>query len=191
MSHDPGSAENADIPRLPWITQTRDARALILRIARPGDAAALIAATDAVARERRYFLRSRFQHDVEVEREFINLAHRSGNLVLVTTVDGVFAGWLTLQRQPQEFRRHVVELGMGVLIAYRGVGVGKALLGAALAWAARAKVEKIELSVRATNERARKLYEQAGFVSEGCRKRAIKDDLGAYDDLVLMARLLA
>lgn len=172
---------------LPRTVQTKDGRQLILREAQTRDAAALAAATDAVCRERRYFLRSRFQQDVDVEREFIANARRNGHLVLVATLDGALAGWVTLMRQNQEYRRHVLELGMGVLAAYRGIGVGKALVATALDWAAQSGAERVELLVRGSNATARRLYAQMGFVEEGCRMRAVKDDLGEYDDLVLMA----
>jgi len=167
-------------------SRTKDGRALVLRRARQSDAEALIAAIDEVAREGKFFLRSRFRQSVEVERERIALARRQGNLFLVATVDGGLAGWLSMRRRPQEFRRHAAELGIGVRKECREIGVGKALLLAALEWAAKTKIERVELGVRASNQRALKLYEQLGFVEEGRRIRAVKDNHGAYDDEIIM-----
>ncbi|OGO06883.1 MAG: hypothetical protein A2Y73_00215 [Chloroflexi bacterium RBG_13_56_8] len=160
---------------------------MILRRAEREDAEALIAAVDTVARERRYFLRSRFEQNVEVEREFLDLAVQRGNLSLVAEVEGDLVGWLFLVRQQVEFRRHVFEMGMGVLEPYRGIGVGTSLLKVALVWAAKAGVERVELDVRASNQRAHAFYRDLGFVEEGKRVRGVKDDCGEYDDLILMA----
>jgi len=169
---------------------TKDGRKLILREAVPDDAAALVKAVDAVSRERRFFLRSRFEPDVEVEGAWLAQTRRRGDLILLGMLGKRLIGWVTLLRQAHEFRRHASELGIGVLREYRGLGVGWALMTATLEWAAKNHVERVELSVRASNIRARRLYESLGFVQEGYRTRSVKDDRGAYHDDVLMALLL-
>jgi RimJ/RimL family protein N-acetyltransferase len=47
-------------------------------------------------------------------------------------------------------------------------------------------LERIELGVFASNIPAIKLYEKAGFVVEGVKKKARKLD-GVYDDMIQMA----
>jgi len=168
------------------ITQTTDGRKLVLREAVRDDAADFIRAVDTVSRERRFFLRSSFDLDLGTERTFIAEARRRGDLILMALVEGELVGWVTLLRHKQEFRRHAGQLGIGVLEPYRGLGVGKALMTTTLEWAAGNGLERIELSVRATNDSARRFYESLGFVQEGYRARSIKDDDGAYDDDLLM-----
>jgi RimJ/RimL family protein N-acetyltransferase len=57
-----------------------------------------------------------------------------------------------------------------------------------LAWARREpRVEKIELRVRATNERAIHLYRTMGFVEEGRLARVLKIDADTYIDDLMMA----
>ena len=167
-------------------THTNDGRRLILREAAHYDAADLIRAVDAVSKERRFFLRSSFQLDIDAEMAFIAQARRRGDLILLAIVEKSLAGWVTLLRHKQEFRRHAGQLGIGVLKEYRGLGVGKALMATTLEWAVPNRMERVELSVRASNPRARQLYESLGFVQEGHRARSVKDDQGAYDDDVLM-----
>jgi len=169
---------------------THDGRPLLLRRAGAGDAEALIAAVDAVAREGAYFLRGHFAQPIEEEREFLARAEEQGRLVLLAEVEGRLAGWVTVSRFRQDFRRHCVELGIGVQAAWRGVGVGRALMEAAIAWAAAKGFERVELGVRASNDRARRLYERLGFVQEGVARRAVKDDRGHYDDSISMALFL-
>jgi RimJ/RimL family protein N-acetyltransferase len=175
---------------LPKATTTRAGHPILLRLATPADAENLIAAVDEVARERSFFLRSRFCVSAEHEREFLRRVQEEGSLVLLAELQGSIAGWVTLMRGKQEYRQHVGELGIGVLATYRGAGVGSALIDAALGWAVDARLERVELGVRASNPGALRLYERFGFEAEGFSPRAVKDDLGEYDDIVHMARLL-
>jgi ribosomal protein S18 acetylase RimI-like enzyme len=165
----------------------KDGRIIRLRPAVAGDAAQLVQAVDSVAREGPYFLRSRFDVDVEKERLSIAEAGEKGNLMLVAMLDGKLVGWLTLFRGRVEFLHHTTELGMGVIQGFREIGIGTALMDYALRWAAEHRFEKVNLSVRANNERARALYRKFGFVEEGYRLREIKDLEGSYHDSVEMA----
>jgi ribosomal protein S18 acetylase RimI-like enzyme len=51
-------------------------------------------------------------------------------------------------------------------------------------------LEKIKLSVIATNERAIGLYKRFGFQEEGRRLRELKYSNGSYADTILMARIV-
>jgi RimJ/RimL family protein N-acetyltransferase len=166
---------------------TKDNRTVWLRPAVEDDAEAIIRAVDMVAREGRYFLRSRFEHGVEQERAFLTQTAEQGNLFLLALLDDLLVGWVTLFRAPHEFRRHTAELGIGVLRAYRGIGIGEVLMDQALRWAAGQGIEKVTLGVRAGNERAQALYHKLGFVEEGCRVRDVKDQNGRYDDTIEMS----
>ena len=65
--------------------------------------------------------------------------------------------------------------GMYVAPECVGQGIGRALLERCLERARReTRVEQINLTVTASNERARRLYELAGFVAFGIEERAIK-----------------
>jgi RimJ/RimL family protein N-acetyltransferase len=165
----------------------KDGRTIRLRPAVEEDAAQLVQAIDSVAREGLYFLRSRFDVDLEKEQVFIAEAREKGNLMLAALLEGKLVGWVTLFRGRAEFTQHTAELGMGVIQGLRGIGIGTALMDYALRWAAQQGFEKVNLGVRAGNERARVLYRKFGFVEEGCRVRDIKDLEGYYYDTVEMA----
>lgn len=174
---------------------TKDGRTVQLRRAIDDDAADFVRAVDSVAREGVHFLRSRFEVDEDRERALLAEAVERGDLVLLAVENGSptlgdtqgLAGWLTLFRARPEFLRHTCELGMGVLHGYRGLGIGSALIEYALQWAAQQRLEKVNLGVRASNERARALYLKFGFAEEGLRVREIKDQQGRYDDSIEMA----
>jgi RimJ/RimL family protein N-acetyltransferase len=170
---------------------SRDGRTVTLRPAAERDAPALVHAIDSVAREQAYLLRSRFEMSVEEERAFIAKAKAQGNLILLAILDGELVGWVSLFRARHEFRRHTGQMGISVIREYRGIGIGTALMHYALDWAAKQGLEKINLGVRASNERARALYRKFGFVEEGYRVREIKDLHGCYHDSVDMAFFLS
>ena len=83
---------------------------------------------------------------------------------------------------------HVI--GMMVRRDERSAGVGRALLDACIAEAGRADgLEMLTLTVTASNPRAVRLYEGAGFVRYGTLVRAIRLD-GRFLDKHLMALTL-
>jgi ribosomal protein S18 acetylase RimI-like enzyme len=165
----------------------RDGRTVYLRPAMEKDAGPFIQAIDSISREQVYFIRSRFDVEEEKEQAFIAKARRQGDLMLVAVNGTQIVGWVTLFRSQAEFQRHTAQLGMGVVQGYRGAGLGTTLMDHALAWAAENGIEKVKLGVRASNGRARSLYDKFGFVEEGYRVRDIKDTHGRYDDHVEMS----
>jgi ribosomal protein S18 acetylase RimI-like enzyme len=146
------------------------------------------AVVDAVARERRYigFVKG---PPLESTREFIrSLLGGAGVQLLAVKPNDVVVGWCDIVRNPHEGFRHVGRLGMGLLADYRGRGLGKQLVVQAVGTARRAGIERIELEVFASNERAIALYRALGFATEGIKRRARKLD-GQYEDNVFMALL--
>lgn len=94
-----------------------------------------------------------------------------------------------IQGGPFERIAHVAGLGVAVLRAYWGKGIGGALMLALEAYARQAGVTRLELTVVAANERARRLYRAHGYVEEGLKRAAMRVE-GAYVDEVLMAKYL-
>lgn len=96
-------------------------------------------------------------------------------------------GAITCERDPRSKVRHVGHIvGMMVLGDAQGQGVGRALLDALLARArADAELHLLTLSVTASNARATRLYERAGFTGYGMLPRAIRV-AGRFFDKQLM-----
>jgi RimJ/RimL family protein N-acetyltransferase len=82
------------------------------------------------------------------------------------------------------------EIGMMVAAAWRGQGVGTALVAAAIDWARARGLHKLTLSVFPQNEAAVALYRKFGFVEEGRRSRHIRRANGELWDLIDMGLLL-
>jgi putative acetyltransferase len=85
----------------------------------------------------------------------------------------------------------VADIGMLVVEAWRGRGIGKLLLGSALQWAANARAHKMALEVWPHNEAAINLYRGLGFVEEGRKMHHYRRHNGELWDSVLMGRPLA
>lgn len=143
---------------------------------------------DAVARERIH-LALLEAPPIEGVRAFVRaLAAGHGVQFLAVTESNDVVGWCDVVPNAREGFRHSGQLGMGVASNARGVGLGRRLATAAIEGAWARGLERVELEVFASNERALGLYRSLGFAVEGMRRRARKLD-GVYDDNVLMALL--
>jgi putative acetyltransferase len=113
-----------------------------------------------------------------------------GSRVLVAEIGGEVVGSIGLFPLGASPRMaHVLAIGMGVAPEAQGRGVGDALMREAIelaeGWLG---VRRLELEVFVDNERARRLYERHGFVTEG-RMRTYAFRRGTYVDAFLMGRV--
>lgn len=81
-------------------------------------------------------------------------------------------------------------LCISVAPAHQGQGHGKALLQALNAWAAQCGATSLWLEVRASNQRARALYERQGFTQVGQRKNYYPCADGQREAAIVMCKLL-
>ena len=97
------------------------------------------------------------------------------------------AGLHPINDNPRQ--KHVCSLGISIVDAYQGRGVGRALMNACLDFADNwANYARVELTVHADNVRAVKLYESLGFAHEG-RLRDFSFREGGYVDALFMGRV--
>ena len=161
---------------------------VVIRPARPEDAAPLAALGRAVGREEgAWLLTSDGWRSVAHERRYLRALKRFPDAaVYVADDDGDVVARLSLARDPHPASRHVADLGLMVAATHRRRGLGTALLEQAVAWGREAEVSKLELHVFPWNEPAIRLYEAFGFEREGVRKGHYLRD-GEYVDAILMA----
>lgn len=135
--------------------------------------------------------------DVEKQRSQIaERRERAGDLMLVAVLGEesgaagggrMVVGTLGFSAGHRRKIAHQGSFGLGLDAEWRGRGVGRALIEAMLDWAAAHPViEKVQLGVFTTNERARRLYERMGFVEEARQVRFVKEGPGQYVDDVMM-----
>jgi putative acetyltransferase len=160
-----------------------DAPPVTIRPLSEADFTSLREALDTVARERRYltlfqappveeclaFYRKSIEHD---------LCH------FVAVTDRVI-GWCDVQPVLGEARAHVGVLGMGLVPDARGQGIGSRLMAAALAGAWQRGLTRVQLTVRADNLTAIRLYQRFGFVVEGRLRRDFRVGDEVHDGLVM------
>lgn len=169
----------ASISATPWPS------GLILRAREIGDAAA-IAALHNLPGFRWGTMRIPYHSVEEVRRHIEQQPGDARSLVAI--LEGRIVGDINLL--PSKGRRaHTGTIGMGVHDDYTRRGIGRALLGEALAiaddWL---NLRRIELTVYADNEAALALYRSAGFEVEG-RMTDYAYRAGRYVDALSMARL--
>jgi ribosomal protein S18 acetylase RimI-like enzyme len=140
---------------------------------------------DSVARERRHLAFTQAP-PFESTCRFVlsNMAQNVPQFVALSGNDVV--GWCDISPMTREGFTHCGMLGMGVRKDFRRLGIGRRLLEQTIGEAREMGLERIELEVFASNTPAIRLYDKAGFVIEGVKKRGRKLD-GEYDDLVQMA----
>src|ERR1019366_236197 len=84
----------------------------------------------------------------------------------------------------------VADIGMLIIVGWRGLGLGPKMLDAAIGWASAAGAHKMALEVWPHNSSALELYRRAGFVEEGRKRRHYRRQNREIWDAVLMGRSL-
>lgn len=166
--------------------------AVQLRPARVADAEAIAAAEAETARTQGLLNALPGEIPLAAYRQKIEtLTEHSNGLYLVAEASGQMLGHLLLDPMPFQQNGHVCTLTIVVHPGSTGQGVGTALLSHAVDWARRnERLEKIELRVRAGNQRALALYRRFGFEQEGCSRKRLKYADNQYEDDLMMGLLL-
>ncbi|WHO75132.1 GNAT family N-acetyltransferase [Rhizobium sp. BT03] len=144
-------------------------------------------ALDTVAREKKY-LSMLEATPLPETRAFVMGMIAKGNPQFVAISQDEVVGWCDISRHSFPSHAHRGKLGMGILPAYRGQGLGRKLIETTLRAAREAGFVRVELDVYDDNLRAIARYEKLGFVREGMIRRAARID-GRFIDAIGMALL--
>ncbi len=99
-------------------------------------------------------------------------------------------GLVTAEGKQRRAIKHRASVGITIAQAWRGQGIGRALMRQVIKWAKETEgITRLELEVLARNEVAVHLYERLGFEREGVIRRAIFRD-GVYLEEYIMGLLL-
>ena len=179
------------VPRFFWL---RDGARLTVRTAREDDALDLLELGRALVREKRYSVTTpeEFTFTEEDEQVWIKRNRdEPDHVLLVAETDGPVVGLVGIDTSPRRRLSHRATLRLSVAREWRGQGVGTALVGCALDWAAgHPRIEKVSLAVLADNAPAIALYRRFGFEEEGRRPREVKRGPGSYVDDILLYRFV-
>lgn len=146
-----------------------DGTDIVIRHAEAADAQGIVTLYNQIAAEKIHITPDKYPGTAETETHAIDAAAADGSGRFVAIRNGRIVAECSIFREPSSKRRHTATAQVAVLKALREQGIARRLLGTALSWAADSGIEKICLSVFATNLAARKLYEAFGFEVEGTR----------------------
>ncbi|MET1248920.1 GNAT family N-acetyltransferase [Sporolactobacillus sp. STCC-11] len=161
---------------------------LVIREAKNSDAEAVIDYLNQIAGESD-FLTFGFAEELHltVEKEEVTLkdyAKRENALYLVAVYNGQIAGTLDFFGGTKKRTAHTGEFGISVRQDYWNKGIGRALIARMIEWSkATGIIRKINLRVRADNQRAMHLYKSFGFSEEGIITRDFLIEDVFYDSI--------
>lgn len=169
---------------------TGDDRPGIVREARPSDAKRCLQITLEVSKERPRTL-AVTEGEIWGVRGWRDhrLPWSPAGVTLVAEIADTVVGSLTVMRGTRRAIEHTAEFGIYVSPEARGLGLARAMLEVAEIWAKEHGVERMVLSVFATNTRAKALYEACGYAAEGYEKGGMKLPEGRVD-VIRMAKEL-
>ena len=165
-------------------------RKLVIRVARESDAEAYLNLGKSIMDEAIYSLTQSEELNLTIdqEKEWIGAAFKNINhLILIADLDGEIVGQLDFSNGHRKRIAHTGGFGMGVCKSHRGLGIGSMLLKSLIDWAQlNPTIEKINLCVHQTNDRAIEIYKKHGFQVEGRRTKDLKYSSSDYVDTILM-----
>jgi putative acetyltransferase len=159
-----------------------------IRNARAEDAPALCAAEREISRTPGLLVSRWEELSPEAFASLIAALSGGRGCYLVATEEDRLVGHAFLEPMGLRAIAHVFRLTVVVHPGCSGRGIGTAMMGALADWARRAPAaHKVELNVRSTNDRARRLYTKFGFVEEGRFRHRVRLPDGSYIDDIAMA----
>lgn len=168
----------------------------VIRCAAEDDAERLLVYLKEVFQDDQYFVLTgediaRQNLTVEKEKDWIKDHQKTGSIVLIAEIDNEIVGLINVKSSSFRRLQHVGVLAITILEQYRSSGLGSRLMETVLDWPKENEtIEKVALSVHATNLHAQRLYHKFGFVEEGRKIKEIKMGPGEYVDSILMYKFV-
>jgi len=165
---------------------------LTIREIRPDDAAAFLDLCLALDHETSFMMYEPGERQTteSEQRAIIEQALNMGNSTIIVADAGFqLAGYVAATGGEFNRIRHSAYVVAGVRQAYAGHGLGTRLFTALEQWALATGLRRLELTVRADNAAAIRLYQRMGYEIEGTKRDSLLVD-GVLIDELYMARLL-
>lgn len=168
----------------------KDGNACLLRSAEASDACECFDVFQVTHAETDYLLSYPDENSLDEGRFADELAGRAESprcVEVCAVVDGKIVGTASVDPIGRRFKnRHRCELGISILCAYWGRGIGRALMEACLECARQMGYVQAELEVVADNASAIGLYRILGFVEFGRNPLAFRSRTSGWQEVVLM-----
>lgn len=176
-------------PFLPLAAQLKDGSTATLRMVRPADAAQICEMTRLIVEAGEGMVRTVDEIPKTPDDTAVGIRRwmreRRG-LFIVAECDRRLAGQADIRVPPLRRLAHGGSFTISIHPRWQGKGLGRVMTQAAMDWAKEAGLAQVNLTVFASNGRARKLYESLGFIEQGIRRGYVRYEDGRVDDDVLM-----
>ena len=162
-----------------------------IRSSQPGDGAALLDLMMALDTETQFMMLEPGERKTTVaEQEKIIASFQSTRerVMFVVEDSEQLVGFVVGVGQQPQRKTHCMSCVIGLRQSAVGQGLGQRLMTALEAWAWDHEFTRLELTVMAHNERAKRLYLRQGFDIEGVKRNSLRIDDSNVDELY-MAKL--
>lgn len=170
--------------------QLRDGRDLLLRNGTEADAEAVLENFITTHAETDFLLSYPEENTktLEWEAQFLKDQEMSENSIeIIALLDGQVVGTAGINPFGSRYKvAHRAELGISVLKACWGMGIGRFLTEACIECARNAGYEQLELDVVAENDRAIALYKKVGFCEFGRNPKGFRSKVSGHQEVVMM-----
>lgn len=119
---------------------------------------------------------------------FIQNSVEGEDFLLVAETDNRIVGYISAEKGGLNRIAHSAYIVVGILMDYRGKGIGTEFFRRLNLWAEEKNITRLELTVICENEVAKRLYENNGFEIEGIKRKSVLVD-GNYLDEFYMAKI--
>ncbi len=163
----------------------KDGSEVLIRELKKNDLDKSLAFFRALPKEDRAYLRVDVTKRDVVERR-INAMESEEVSRLVAIVDGEIVADGSLEREHQEWKKHIAELRLIVAHPYQRKGLGLLMARELFALGASKKVEEILVRIMAPQVGALSIFKRLGFHQDAVLHDYVKDIDGEKHDLILM-----
>lgn len=148
-----------------------DGSSATIRLAKPTDREAIVRLINTIASEGQHLQTNRYHATATWEQILIrSLDTKVGHILMTVIVEKNIIGFGRLTTDWNiEGVRSVGNIGLGLLPAYRGQGIGSRLLTELIQWAPTLAFKKLNAAILLQNVRSQQLFRNSGF-SESQRR---------------------
>jgi L-amino acid N-acyltransferase YncA len=163
----------------------RDGRTASLRLMEPADGERILAFARVLPLNDLLFLRTDITEQATIDAWVRNLEQGMTTTVLAEH-NGELAGYASLHTDGARWTRRVGEVRVQVGVSYRGVGLGKRLVGEIFRLGQDLGLKKMAAMMTPEQLSARSAFEGFGFRTEAVLEQWVVDRDGRSRDLVIM-----
>lgn len=153
----------------------KNGQSVIFRSPTPDDASQMLTFLNRIASDSDYLIRYPEECETSPEKEanlIASVRQSEYDLYITAFAENKIVGNCQLAFQKRMKTKHRASISIGILKEYQGIG--KAMMEELISIARKRQILQLELEYIEGNDRARNLYEKAGFFCTGERPDAIR-----------------